>query len=102
MDRDQLALIEQHVSRAALAAAELGHLIIGAHQQEGESASDIGLLRRQGDQRVAAASRVTKAELSVAGRRAQRRRWGADRLLHDRVVTERDLVALGTAPGAFK
>src|SRR5215472_5386343 len=67
MNRDEIAFVEQHIGRAALATAKLGDGIIRAHQHLYQAVAQIGLARRQREQRVAAAARIAEAIFAVAG-----------------------------------
>src|SRR5690349_5455870 len=102
MDCDDVAIVEKHIGRAAFATAELGDWVIRARQHLRQAATQIGLARRQREQRVAAAPGIPEAELAVACRRAERGRRTARGLLHDRAVAKHDLMELGIAPRAGK
>ena len=74
MDRQQIVIAEQHVGRAAVAAGQVGDAVFGARQLRREPVAQLGLLRRQRQQRVAAFPIVTEAESPLADRGAERGR----------------------------
>ena len=71
VDRQQVALAEQHVGRAAVAASQLGDAVFGAGELGFETAAQIGLPRGQRQQRVAALAAVGEAEAAFADGRAR-------------------------------
>ena len=71
-------------------------------QQLPQLARQVGLGRREADQRVATLSGVEKAELAGALCRPHRGRPGARRVDDHRVVAKRNLLAVGGRPGADK
>src|SRR4051794_22714597 len=102
VDRQEVALVEQNVGRAAVAATQLGDAVFGAGELGFEAAAQIGLPRGQSQQRVAALAVVGETEAPLADGGAQRGRRHAGRAHHDGVVAKRDLLPLGGVPGADK
>ena len=72
VDRQHVALAEQHVGRAAVAATQFGDAVFGLPGELGfETAAQIGLPRGQRQQRVAALLAVGEAEAAFANARVE-------------------------------
>src|SRR5947207_8403585 len=74
IDRHEIALAEQDIRAGAFAAGEFGDRIVRLYQEARQLAAQIGLTRRQPDERLAALAAITEAERAGTGFRPHCRR----------------------------